>query len=57
MLDPAMLPTASPVSPRAAATPETRNSGADVPNPITTTPTTTGLMCIRSANRDEPSTR
>ena len=44
MLDPTMFPIAMPVSPLAAATPETRNSGALVPSPMTTTPTTTGLI-------------
>ena len=57
MFEPTILPTAIPISPRAAAKPDTRNSGALVPRPITTTPTTTGAIRSRPAIRDDPSTR
>ena len=56
MFDPAMLPIANPSSPRAAASLETRNSGAEVPRPITTTLTTTGATRSRTASLPAPTT-
>ena len=41
-LEPMMLPTPMSRSPWAAAMPDTTISGAEVPNPISTAPITTG---------------
>ena len=55
-LDPMMLPTPRSMLPRAAATPDTSSSGALVPNPTSTAPTTTGETRKSDATRAAPMT-
>ena len=55
-LEPMMLPTPRSMLPRAAATPDTSSSGALVPNPTSTAPTTTGETRNTDATRAAPMT-
>ena len=55
-VEPMMFPTANPAWPRNAAKLLTNNSGADVPNATTVSPTTRGLTPILAATLEEPVT-